>query len=423
MTRASSMFDLISDQDEERPYFETGGIGRSHAFYTGEEQFRREMSRIYGRRWIPVDHVSRLKEKGAYSTLNIGSGSILLLHGDNGIQGYHNYCRHRGYKLVEEATGKRQSLVCLYHCWVYDRNGKLKSLNGTYMDHFFDKEKNGLLPVRTEVRFGVVFVALSDDAPDLDESLGEFGEFAKVYDLAELECVEAKDYPVASNWKLVAHNVNESLHFPTAHKDLHRITDFDDAGTYGLRGDIVGAWQSIRTGYNSVSVTGRSPRTPMPNVPEGDLQKINWITILPNLLFGFTADYVMMQWVWPESPGTCFVRHFWLFHPTETAKSDFSHEDVFALWDKANYEDWEMCERTHRGLSNPLWTPGQLSYDEEVVAQIDAWVVRETAETAEGSEVSEASEAESAGTSSGASASASASAENDEAAEPGKAER
>ncbi|MGW3561087.1 Rieske 2Fe-2S domain-containing protein, partial [Streptomyces sp. NPDC000963] len=102
MTRASSMFDLISDQNEDRPYFETGGIGRSHGFYTGEEQFRREMSRIYGRRWLPVDHVSRLKEKGAYSTLNIGSGSILLIHGDNGIQGYHNYCRHRGYKLVEE---------------------------------------------------------------------------------------------------------------------------------------------------------------------------------------------------------------------------------------------------------------------------------------------------------------------------------
>ncbi|MGW6511228.1 SRPBCC family protein, partial [Streptomyces niveus] len=99
--------------------------------------------------------------------------------------------------------------------------------------------------------------------------------------------------------------------------------------------------------------------------------------------------YVMMQWVWPESPGTCFVRHFWLFHPSETAKSDFSHEAVFALWDKANYEDWEMCERTHRGLSNPLWTPGQLSLDEEVVSQIDSWVVAETAD-AEGTGTAEA---------------------------------
>lgn len=170
MTRASSMFQLISEQAEQRPYFETGGIGRSHEFYTGEEQHRREMARIYGRRWLPVDHVSRLKEKGSYTTLNIGTGSVLLLHGDNGIQAYHNYCRHRGYKLVEEAAGKRQSLVCLYHCWVYDRNGALKSYNGTYFDHFFEKEKNGLLPVRTEIRHGVVFVAFSDDAPDLDES-------------------------------------------------------------------------------------------------------------------------------------------------------------------------------------------------------------------------------------------------------------
>ncbi|MBM7774795.1 Rieske 2Fe-2S family protein [Actinokineospora baliensis] len=374
----NSMFDLISEQDENRPYFATGGRGRTHAFYTGEEQFRLEMEQVYGKKWLPVDHVSRFQEKGSYATLNIGSGSILLINGDNGIQAYHNYCRHRGYKLVEEPAGKRQSIVCIYHCWVYDRNGKLKSLNGTYFDHFFDKEKNGLLPVRTEVRFGVVFVAFSDEAGDLDEALGEFGTFAAAYDLESLVCAQAKDYPVASNWKLVAHNVNESLHFPTAHKDLHKITDFDDSGTYELRGDIVGAWQVIRSKYNSVSMTGRSDRAPMPNVPPGDLHKINWITILPNLLFGFTADYVMMQWVWPESPGTCTVRHFWLFHPTETAKPDFSHEAVFALWDKANYEDWELCERTHRGLSNPMWSPGQLSLDEEVVSQIDQWVAQLT---------------------------------------------
>ncbi|MGW5877620.1 aromatic ring-hydroxylating oxygenase subunit alpha [Nocardiopsis terrae] len=379
MTDASSMFDLISEQNEEREYFDTGGIGQSHEFYTGEEQFRREMRLVYGQRWLPVDHVSRLPEPGCFTTLNIGSGSILLLHGDEGIRAYHNYCRHRGYKLVEEAAGKRQSLVCIYHCWVYNRNGGLKTFNGTYFDHFFTKEENGLVPVRTEIRHGVVFVCFAEDPPDLDQALGEFDRFAEAYELSELKCMQYKDYPVASNWKLVAHNVNESLHFPTAHKDLHKVTDFDAAGTYDLRGeDLVGAWQMLREGYESISTTGHSDRSPMPLVPLEDRRKVNWITILPNLLFGLTSDYVMMQWVWPESPGSCVVRHFWLFHPDETAKESFSHEPVFALWDKANYEDWELCERTHRGLSNPMWRPGQLSLDEEVVAQIDAWVLSHT---------------------------------------------
>ena len=35
MTRAPSMFHLIGEQPEQRPYFETGGVGRSHEFYTG----------------------------------------------------------------------------------------------------------------------------------------------------------------------------------------------------------------------------------------------------------------------------------------------------------------------------------------------------------------------------------------------------
>lgn len=383
MRKQGSLIDQVSPQNDDREYFGTGGIGRSHEFYTGEEQFRREMQSVYGVKWLPVDHVSRLKEKGQYATVDIGASSVLLVHGDDGIQAFHNYCRHRGYKLVEETYGKRQSIVCIYHCWVYDRNGGLKKLNGTYMDHFFDQAENGLLRIHTEVRYGMVFISFADEPEDLDEALGEFGVFAEAYDLADLQAMEWKDYPVACNWKLVAHNVNESLHFPTAHKDLHKVTDFDDAGTYILRGDIVGAWQQIRGGYNSVSLTGLSEREPMPNVPEGDVSKINWITILPNLLFGFTADYVMAQWVWPESPGSCYVRHFWLFHPSETAKPGFEHSAVFNLWDKANYEDWELCERTHRGLSNPRWQPGQLSFDEEVVSQIDAWVADLTRESSQ----------------------------------------
>lgn len=373
-----ALIDRISPQDEEREYFATGGAGRSHEFYTGEEQFRREMRSIFGRKWLPVDHVSRLSQPGQYATVDIGPSSVLLINGDEGIQAFHNYCRHRGYKLVEESYGRRQSLVCIYHCWVYDKNGALKKNNGTYLDHFFDRDVNGLLRIATETRHGVVFISFADEPEDIDQALGEFGVFAEAYDLERLTCAQWKDYPVACNWKLVAHNVNESLHFPTAHKDLHAVTDFDDAGTYTLEGDIVGAWQQMREGYNSVSLTGVSDRQPLPNVPEGDVNRINWITILPTLLFGFTADYVMMQWVWPQTPDSCYVRHFWLFDPAEADKPTFNHDAVFNLWDKANYEDWELCERTHRGLANPYWQPGILSLDEEVVSQIDEWVAANT---------------------------------------------
>ena len=375
MNNPTLLIDRLNHQDEEREYYNTGGVCRSHEFYTGAEQF-------YGAKWLPVDHVSRFKDLGSFATVSIGRASVLIVRGDDGIQAFHNYCRHRGYKLVEEASGRRQSMVCIYHCWVFDRNGGLRNNNGTYFDHFFSKEENGLKRIRTEVRHGVVFINFSEDPDDLDECLGEFGVFAEAYDLETLEVATWKDYPVACNWKLVAHNVNESLHFPTAHKDLHRITDFDDAGTYILDGDIVGAWQQIRDGYNSVSMTGLSGREPLPNVPDGERSRINWITILPNVLFGFTADYVMAQWVYPETEGTCYVRHFWLFHPDQIAKPEFSCEDVFRLWDKANYEDWELCERTHRGLSNPWWSPGQLSLDEEVVSQIDAWVASHTSDGA-----------------------------------------
>lgn len=373
------MLDLLGEQDEERAYLETAGVGRDSDFYTGSEQYAREIERIFSSRWLAVDHVSRFPDTGSYTTVDVGTSSLLLMRGENRIQAYHNFCRHRGFKLVEEPCGKRKNIVCPYHSWVYSCSGELKKHSGTFPPERFDLAANGLLAVATEVRFGIVFVCFDEMPTDLDEALGDFGMFADRYELESLECTVAKDYPVQCNWKLVAHNVNESLHFPSAHKDLHRITDYDAAGTYVLRGDVVGAWQLIREGNNSVAMSGRSDRAPIPQVPEEDIGKINWITILPHLLLGMTSDYVMMQWVWPESPESCYVRHLWLFHPSETAKSTFSHDAVFVLWDKANLEDWELCERTHRGVRNSRWTPGQLTYDEEVVSQIDAWVAAHTA--------------------------------------------
>ncbi len=376
--RVKSMYDLLPPMPEMKPFYMEGGFGLTTEELVGAEQWRRERENIFHKVWIPVDHVSRLNERNRFATVNIAGTPILLVHGESGIRGFHNLCRHRGMQLVDECTGKRAKFVCPYHHWVYDSNADLVKLLGTYFDHMFDPKIYGLVPVHTEVRDGIVFVCLADEPPSLVKQLGEFNIFAHVYELEDLVVTKYMDYEVNCNWKLIVHNVNECLHFPAAHNDLHKVTDYDDAGSFTFEGDILGAWQQIREKYNSISLSGQSARTPLSRVPEEDLQRVNWIAIMPNLLVAFTADYVTLQWAWPIDEHRSYVRHFWLFHPDEIAQEDFSHDEVFNLWDKANQEDWELCEKTHQGIQSNGWRPGPYSLDEEVLYDFDRYIRRMT---------------------------------------------
>ena len=368
----------LAETPKERPFAKTGARGRSREFYIGNNQYEKEMERIFGCHWLPIEHVSRLKEQGAFVTLKFDNIHILVMRGEKGIQAYHNYCTHRGCCLVEEASGKRDKYVCKYHCWLFNSDGELDAWNGTFLDSSFSPEASSLRQIPTEIRYGMVFICFSQTPPDLDEALGDFPKFANLYDLENAKCVDTRDYSVDCNWKLVMHNINESLHFPATHQYVHRVADYDDAGIYDVKGDLVCSFNRIRKGFNSVSLTGNTSRPTHEGVPEEDKDIVVWVTILPNLMFGFSADYILMQWAWPVSPSACLVRNHWLFYKNQISKPDFSCDDVIDLWLKTNDEDWEICERTQRGIESRYWEPGFLSLDEETTAKIDQWVATQT---------------------------------------------
>ena len=367
-----------SDNPQDRSFAKSGGRGRSSEFYTGIKQYEKEIRHIFEHQWLPVEHVSRLKKKGSFITLKFDTINVLVMRGNKGIQAYHNYCTHRGCRLVEEESGRKNKFLCKYHCWQFDSDGQLDAWNGTYLDSSFNPDEASLKKIHTQIRHGIVFISLNSTPTDIDEYLGDFAKFASVYDLESFVCAETRDYPVDCNWKLVLHNINESLHFPATHPSLHKIADYDDAGVYDVQGNIVCSYNRIRKGFNTVSMTGETSREALKGIPEEDKDIINWVTILPNLMFGFCADYILMQWVWPQTESSCLVRNHWLFHKNQVSKSDFSCEDVVNIWLRTNDEDWEICERTQRGIESRYWQPGFLSLDEEVIFKIDQWIANQT---------------------------------------------
>ena len=65
-----------------------------------------EQSAIFERTWQLAGHVSDLPEPGSYVTASAGSQSVIVIRGKDGeLRAFRNVCRHRGRRLIGEASG------------------------------------------------------------------------------------------------------------------------------------------------------------------------------------------------------------------------------------------------------------------------------------------------------------------------------
>ncbi|MCZ2501130.1 Rieske 2Fe-2S domain-containing protein, partial [Xylophilus sp. Kf1] len=82
----------------------------------------------------------------SYITMQVGQYPVIVTRGADGrIRAFHNVCRHRGQRLCAKSNGTNPKLVCPYHQWTYDLNGKL--LFARDMGPDFDPSKYSLKPV------------------------------------------------------------------------------------------------------------------------------------------------------------------------------------------------------------------------------------------------------------------------------------
>ena len=98
------------------------------AAYTSPEVYAIEQRSLFGRSWLCVGHVSQWPKPGDFSVLDVAGDSVLLLRAQDGIlRAHYNVCRHRGSRLVLEASGHGLArLLCPYHAWSYRLDGTLE---------------------------------------------------------------------------------------------------------------------------------------------------------------------------------------------------------------------------------------------------------------------------------------------------------
>src|SRR4051812_37337205 len=131
--------------------------------YTDPEYHALEVERVIRPSWQIVCHASDVPGPGDYHTLDYAGESVIVVRGKDGaLRAFANVCRHRAMRLVEGPSGCARKLVCPYHAWTYETDGRLSGVPMRRDYPGLDAEAHGLAPVDIELWNGFVFVRLED---------------------------------------------------------------------------------------------------------------------------------------------------------------------------------------------------------------------------------------------------------------------
>ena len=336
-----------------------------------------ELRTMFARMWLCVGREEDVAKPGDYLMRTVGRESVIVLRDAGGnVNAFHNVCRHRGSRLLTEASGTGlKHLLCPYHAWTYDLDGTLRVAPHMEEARHFEKRQFGLNRVRLERWDGFLFISFSAEGPGLAEFLGDMGSKFTRYGMDGLRRGRRITYTVETNWKMLCENYSECYHCSLIHPELNRVSHYMSGEIDLINQATVGGWMDLRKDeYQTMSLTGKSNRPPFRGITTEDHRRIHYYIVYPNLLLSLHPDYVMTHTVWPQGTGRSEVVCEFLFDPEEVARPGFDPSDAVDFWDLTNRQDWRACELAYQGTQSGGYTRGRLSPLEWMVHIFDNFV-------------------------------------------------
>ncbi len=199
--------------------------------YLDPAVFAAERDAVLARSWQYACHASELADPGDFVAFEVAGEPLFTLRGRDGVaRTFYNVCMHRGHELVA-GRGSRKLLVCPYHAWSYQLDGRLHRAPHAADD--VDLDGICLTPVPTEDFLGFVFVNLDTAAPAMDELFpgvrGALREFLP--GIEAMRPLERRSFVAEANWKAAVENYNECYHCRHVHKSFSKGVVLPDSYT------------------------------------------------------------------------------------------------------------------------------------------------------------------------------------------------
>jgi phenylpropionate dioxygenase-like ring-hydroxylating dioxygenase large terminal subunit len=346
--------------------------------YRDPEYFAVEMARLMRPSWQVVCHVSDIPNAGDWHTLDFLGESILVIRGRDGmVRAFANVCRHRGSRLVDGGSGCAKKLVCPYHAWSYDLDGRLTGVPSKHDYPALDMNRTGLAPIELEIWRGFAFVRLENGGPSVAAMMAPYEAMIEPYRFERLEALGRVTLrPRAVNWKNVADNYSDGLHIAVAHPGLTRLF----GRGYGVEAEehVDRMWGELVDRPSAIMSERAYQRflPPVRHLPEKQQRLWLYFKLWPNVAFDIYPDQVdFMQFI-PVSPTQTLIREISYALPDERREMKAARYLNWRINRQINAEDTVLIERVQTGMASESFTVGPIG-ESEVCLRNFARKVRE----------------------------------------------
>lgn len=219
--REIELLERLKGADPDRPWsFAPASLRNPAAAYVDPARFAKELRALFRGRPQFVGLTDDCRKPGDYVATEIGGAPIAVVrHADGSLRAFVNVCRHRAATLLEGRGEGLKRIVCPYHGWVYDADGRLLNRPAS-AGGFDDLSGDCDLHARAVAeKHGLIFAHPSSAAPfDVDDVLcGAEAELAP-FGLADYVHVETRARTWRMNWKLALDTFTEAYHIRWLHK-------------------------------------------------------------------------------------------------------------------------------------------------------------------------------------------------------------
>jgi len=347
-----SVQDILASYNASAPLSEASTIPAP--WYVDPRIADLETQSVFSKTWQLVGRIEQVEKPGQFVTAMVAEEPIVVVRGnDNILRGFFNVCRHHAAAVVTEKCGQASLLHCPYHGWNYGLDGSLKGMPEFDGVKCFERNQNGLLPIKTETWEKFVFINLDPHATPLQDFLGGLVKRMAPLGASKLHYFDSRVYDIHCNWKVFVDNyLDGGYHVPHLHKGLSSVLDYKE---YTIENEDRYCLQSSpMVSSNEDAATGATRK--------GDRAWYFWQ--YPNLMINCYEGYMDTNLVLPIDVDHCRVIFDFYFGDISEAAQAYNQQSV-AVGARVQEEDLGICEDVQRGLKSRAYGAGRLSVRRE----------------------------------------------------------
>lgn len=324
-----------------------------------------EQRHVFSKAWVCIGTLDDVANPGDVHPVSLAGKALIITRARDGeIRVFHNYCRHRGMRLVTQSCSGQSRLVCPYHAWSYRLDGTLVGTPHIGGPDAHDAKAlgidlpEGLEPVRSAIWHQLIFADLSGAARRFEDFIAPLASRWADYDFSCLRRSGGATYELECNWKLAVENFIDVYHLPTVHPGLNSYSAMDDH-YYLVEEHLYGQGNAeVRPDDRAV---GRMPC--FPDLPQSKRTTLESLCLFPNLLITVTCDYLRLIIVDPTGPRQCRERVEIYVAGDPALAPDLADErrTLLSRFAAFNVEDVEICQRLQRSMEGSNYRSGAFS--------------------------------------------------------------